>query len=168
MTAKPDKIHTSARIGSKAACAEFFDVSLPTVEAWIRRGMPVVQKGAKGVAWVIDLCAAAEWRFAGPKDAESDPEGMSPADRKAWYEGETKRRDLQIRDKELIPAADVERVIATAFAAISSDIRAIPDNLERRHGIPGDVAESVEALLHEAMDALADKLSSLAPTETAE
>jgi hypothetical protein len=130
--------------------------------------MPVVQKGAKGVAWVIDLCAAAEWRFAGPKDAESDPEGMSPADRKAWYEGETKRRDLQIRDKELIPAADVERVIATAFAAISSDIRAIPDNLERRHGIPGDVAESVEVLLHEAMDALADKLSNLAPTEAAE
>lgn len=168
MTAKTNKIHTSARIGSKAACAEFFDVSLPTIEAWIRRGMPVVQKGAKGVAWVIDLCAAAEWRFAGPKDSESDPEGMSPADRKAWYEGETKRRDLQIRDKELIPAGDVERVIATAFAAISSDIRAIPDNLERKYGISGDVAESVEALLHEAMDAMADKLATLAPVESPE
>jgi len=159
---------SSVRMGSKAGCAEFFDVSLPTVEAWIRRGMPVVQKGAKGVAWVIDLMAAAQWRFAGPTDSEVDPDSMTPTDRKAWYEGETKRRDLQIRDGELIPAADVERVVATAFAAIASDIRAIPDNLERKYGIDGAVAESVEALLYEAMDAMADRLSKLAPVETAE
>lgn len=155
-------------MGSKAACAEFFDVSLPTVEAWIRKGMPVVQRGAKGVAWVIDLCAAAEWRFAGPADSDVDPDGMMPSDRKAWYEGETKRRDLQVRDGELIPAADVERVVATAFAAIASDIRAIPDNLERKYGIAGEVAESVEALLHDAMDAMADRLAHLAPVEVAE
>ncbi len=163
MSQKPAPLTSSVRIGSKAACAEFFDVSLPTIEAWIRRGMPVVQRGAKGIAWEIDLHAAAQWRFAGPTDSEADPDSMSPGDRKAWYEGETKRRDLQIRDGELIPAGDVERVIATAFAAIASDIRAIPDNLERRHGIAGDVAESVESLLHEAMDAMADRLSKLAP-----
>lgn len=150
-------------MGSKAACAEFFDVSLPTVEAWMRRGMPTVQKGSKGVAWVIDLLAAAQWRFSGPADSEVDPDSMPPTDRKAWYEGETKRRDLQIRDGELIPAGDVERVIATAFAAIASDIRAIPDNLERKYGITGDVAESVEVLLHEAMDSLSDRLAKLAP-----
>lgn len=125
--------------------------------------MPVVQKGAKGVAWVIDLLAVAQWRFAGPSDSDADPDSLSPQDRKAWYEGETKRRDLQVKDGELIPAGDVERVIATAFAAISSDIRAIPDNLERQYGIAGEVAESVEALLHDAMDAMADRLSQLAP-----
>ena len=164
MSQNTAKITQSVRIGSKAACAEFFDVSLPTVEAWIRRGMPVVQRGSKGLAWVIDLLDAARWRFAGPTDASgADPDSLSPQDRKAWYEGETKRRDLQIKDSELIPAGDVERVIATAFAAISSDIRAIPDNLERQYGISGEVAESVEALLHDAMDAMADRLSQLAP-----
>lgn len=168
MNTKPVQITSSVRTGSKAACAEFFDVSLPTVEAWIRRGMPVVQKGSKGVAWVIDLLAAAQWRFAGQSDGSADPDTMTPTDRKAWYEGETKRRDLQIRDGELIPSGDVERVVATAFAALSSDIRSIPDNLERKYGIAGDVAESVEALLHEAMDAMADRLSKLAPVEDSE
>ncbi len=163
MSQNTAKITSSVRTGSKAACAEFFDVSLPTVEAWIRRGMPVVQRGAKGVAWQIDLLAAAQWRFAGADESGADPDSLSPQDRKAWYEGETKRRDLQIKDGELIPAGDVERVIATAFAAISSDIRAIPDNLERQYGISGEVAESVEALLHDAMDAMADRLSQLAP-----
>lgn len=168
MTQKPLQITSTVRTGSKANCAEFFGVSLPTVESWIRKGMPIVQRGAKGVAWVIDLCAAAEWRFAAPADSDTDPDSMAPGDRKAWYEGETKRRDLQIRDGELIPAGDVERVIATAFAAIASDIRAIPDNLERRYGIAGDVAESVEALLHDAMDAMAQRLSTLASVEGAE
>lgn len=80
-------------------------------------------------------------------------------ERKAWYDGETKKRELQIRDLALIPAADVEQAIATAFASISQDLRAIPDNLERRLGISAQVAESVELAIHESMNGIADKLS---------
>lgn len=167
---KPEQIsiRKSVRIGNKAECAEFFGVSLPTIEAWIRKGLPVEQKGSKGVSWVIDLLVAAEWRFAGRSGDDQDPESMEPQDRKAWYDGETKRRDLQIKDRELIPAQDVERVIATAFAAIASDVRAIPDNLERKHGISGEVAEAVESELHLAMDTLASRLAEMAPVEVTE
>jgi len=126
--------------------------------------MPVMQKGGKTSPWEIDLLAVAQWRFGVQASGGSvDPESLDPMQRRAWYEGETKRRELQVRDRELIPAADVERVVATAFAALSSDIRAIPDNLERRHGIAGDVAEKVAAALDEAMQSTSERLAELAP-----
>ena len=170
MSQKVSNITSNVRIGSKANCAEFFCVSLPTIESWIRKGMPVVQRGAKGVAWSIDLCAAAEWRFSVPAGAEgtADPESMTPIERKAWYEGETKRRDLQIRDRELIPAGDVERTVATAFAAISTGLRAIPDLLERKYGLSGEIAGNVSEALDLELEALADRLATMAPVTVEE
>ena len=150
---------------NKAELAAWFDVSLPTIEAWIRRGMPISQRGSRGVPWVIDILEVAEWRFSGraDNDGETDPERLSPSDRKAWYEGEARRRDLQERDRELIQAIEVEQAIRTAFAAIGQSLRSIPDNLERRIGISPAVAEQIEEILDEEMTALADRLSSLAP-----
>ena len=66
-------------------------------------------------------------------------------------------------ERRLIPAAEVEQTVATAFAAIAADLKAIPDNLERRHGISGTTAAEVEHAIFEAMDALADRLATFAP-----
>ena len=93
---------------------------------------------------------------------------MTPIERKAWYDGETKRRDLQIRDRELIPAGDVERTIATAFAAISTGLRAIPDLLERKYGLSGEIAGNVSEALDLELEALADRLATLAPVTVEE
>ena len=154
----------SVRYGNKAQTAEFFDVTIPTIDAWIRKGMPVVQRGGKTVAWVVDLCAVAQWRFGSQSSGgEIDPDDLEPIPRKAWYEGEAKKRELQIKDGELIPVGEVERAVATAFSAIASDILAIPDHLERRYGVGADVAAQVGELLADGMDALADRLSTLSP-----
>ena len=150
---------------NKAELAAWFEVSLPTIEAWIRKGMPIAQRGSRGVPWVIDILEVAEWRFSGraDTDGEIDPERLTPSDRKAWYEGEARRRDLQERDRELIPAIEVEQTVRTAFAAIGQSLRSIPDNLERRVGISPAVAEQIEEMLDEEMTALADSLASLTP-----
>lgn len=151
------------RRANKAEVAEFFDVSIKAVDGWVRRGCPVVERGRLNKPWVFDLLVVAEWRITGQRaDADLDPDTLPPSDRKAWYEGEAKKRELQIGAKELIPAADVEQTIATAFAAIAQDIRAVPDNLERRHGVSPEIAEKVEAALFEAMDAMADRLGAFA------
>lgn len=152
------------RKANKAEVAEFFDVSIKAVDGWVRRGCPVVERGRMNVPWVFDLLDVASWRITGQRtDADVDPDTLPPSERKAWYEGETRKRELQVRDRELIPAAEVEQAIATAFAAIAQDMRAIPDNLERRHGIDPQTAEQVESALLEAMDHLADRLAVLAP-----
>lgn len=157
------------RRANKAEAAEFFDVSIPAVDSWLRRGCPVVSRGSRTQPWVFDLLAVAEWRINGRRaDAEADPDSLPPMERKAWYDGETKKRELQARDRELIPAAELESCIARAFAALSQGIRSIPDNLERRIGCSPEIAEAVERLLESEMDAAADVLSAISPVEASE
>lgn len=158
-TAKPK---TGRRYGGKADCAEFFGVSLPTVDAWVRSGMPVEQVGGRGVSWVIDILAAAEWKFTS-QSAENDPNEMSPTDRDKWFRSERNRRDLQILDRELIPRSEVERDVSTAWAAVASDLRSIPDKLERRIGISPLVAEQIEIELNEIAMSMYEKMSEFAP-----
>jgi len=170
-----DPVHFSSvgrlRKANKAEVAEFFDMSIKSIDGWIRRGCPVLHRGGKGEPWVFDLLDVAIWRINGQRpDDDVDPDKLQPIERKAWYDGETKKRELQIRDRELIPAADVEQAIATAFATVSQDLRAIPDNLERRLGVAPQVAEAVEVAIHETMTSIAEKLSafSLSVSEASE
>lgn len=150
------------RRATKAAAATFFDVALPTISDWVRKGAPVVKRGKQGVGWELDLKAIAEWRYGSSGTAgDIDPEKLSPAERKAWYEGETRRVELLVRATELLSASETDRAIATAIAALGHDIRAIPDNLERQHGVSAEVAEFIEVALLEAMNTLADRLSVL-------
>lgn len=114
----------------------------------------------------MDALAVAEWRFSGHSAGEDvDPDQMTPQDRKAWYESETRRRALQVQDRELIPVADVERAIATAFSAIAQGLRSLPDNIERRTGCDPSVVAAIEAVIDAETDALADKLAVLAPVD---
>ena len=154
---------------TRTQAAAFFEVALTTVDGWVRRGAPVVKRGSKGVPSEYDLRALAEWLYAGQMVKEdADPDTMSPQDRKAWYDSETKRRDLQVKDGELIPRPEVERVVATAFAALQQDTLAIPDRLERQHGIRPEVAEKVGHALHGALEAMAERLARLAPVDAPE
>jgi phage terminase Nu1 subunit (DNA packaging protein) len=50
--------------GNKASLAEFFEVSAPTVDDWIRRDCPVETRGKPGQAWVFDFRAVRRWREA--------------------------------------------------------------------------------------------------------
>src|SRR5690242_9512417 len=46
---------------NKAEAAETFGVSLPTIDAWIRKGAPVLRKGTNGVDYEICAPAFGEW-----------------------------------------------------------------------------------------------------------
>src|SRR5574337_1860195 len=95
---------TIARKANKAKLAEFFDVSIPTVDAWVRKGMPVVQRGGVKTPWTFDLLAVALWRYGAKQNDEDefDPERLPPSERKAWFDSEIRRRELQAADRELI------------------------------------------------------------------
>ena len=155
------------RRANRNGVAAFFGVSVGTVDAWTIDGCPCAVKGSRGVSAVYDLLAVARYQFGlgkfKPAGGETlDPETLTPSERKAWYESEIKRRDLQTRDRELIPADEVGRVIATSFSAIAQTIRSLPDNLERRYALPPDVVEGIERTMDDALDGLADHLSVLA------
>jgi phage terminase Nu1 subunit (DNA packaging protein) len=159
---------TAARKATKAQLAEFFDVSIPTIDAWIRKGMPVVERGSKTTPWVFDLLAVTLWKFApdaAGEDAPVDPERLPPGERKAWYDSEMRRREMQKDDRELIPAAEVGQVVATAFAAVAQSIRSLPDNLERRLSLAPEVVDEIGRAMDEHLDDLAARLQILGPVD---
>jgi len=49
-------------IVNQADLAELRNISLPTVRAWVRRGCPYKQKGARGKEWLFNTADVFEWR----------------------------------------------------------------------------------------------------------
>ncbi len=125
------------RSANKAEVAEFYDVTISTIEAWIRRGCPVVQRGRRGSPWILDLLAIAEWRYGATKDDDEvvDPDHMSPKDRKDWYDGEKRRREIQVEDRELIPSSDYEQEYSRMIKLVAAGLETLPDILERDAGL---------------------------------
>lgn len=156
----------AARRANKAEAAAFFGVSLPTISDWINKGAPVLQKGNRGIPWVLDLLAMAEWRFTGATNDGGgpeavDPDQLSPTDRLAWYRAEKERRAILKDERFLLEAPEVAEAIATAFAALAQENRAIPDRLERRHGVAPEIVEAVAEEIDGGLDAIADRLQEL-------
>jgi phage terminase Nu1 subunit (DNA packaging protein) len=139
------------RKANKAEVAEWFGMSVATVDAWIRRGCPAVQRGARGVPWVFDLLQVAQWRFAAPAapggdgSDETDPDSLTPKERLDWYKGEAEKRKLQVADGQLLPAVDHERQMAELLKLSVNWAETFPDVMERDAGLSPEQVERVQA-----------------------
>jgi hypothetical protein len=118
-------------------------------------------RGGHAVYRLTDVIPPLVRPAATPEGDDVDPGNLNPADRRAWYDSELKRRQLQTRDRELIPAEEVQSVVSRAFSAIAQSLLSLPDNLERTTGMTGQDAERVENIVHENMNVLADTLATL-------
>jgi phage terminase Nu1 subunit (DNA packaging protein) len=154
---------SSLRKANKAQVAEFFDVSMATVDAWLRRGCPYIQQGNKGLAWVIDLRAAAEWYFKGASEkaaaTSEDPEKLSPKERLDWYRGARERTKHLEECGELMKAADYETDLASALKSLAVGLESFPDQLERDVGLSGEGVEVVQRLVDRLREDLHQRLT---------
>jgi hypothetical protein len=117
---KAEKI-PKVRIKNKAEVAEFFGISVPTLDTWLRKGCPFIQQGNRGISWQFDILEIAKWRYGGQEDVGRDnPEEMAPKERLDWYRGD-RERDAHAKERGmLIPFDLIEQLLGSAFA----DIRA--------------------------------------------
>ena len=66
----------TGRIVSRVDLASLCGVSLTTVDTWLRKGCPIVERGSKGREARIDLAAVVDWRIkTAVADAVSGIEG---------------------------------------------------------------------------------------------
>ena len=144
---------------NKAELAEANDVSPQTVDAWIRRGIPYVQRGGRGTQWVFNLLECARWRWGSTEESEDDPEKMPAKDRLDWYRGARERTKHLQECGELLPAADYERELSSAFKAIAVTLESLGDVLERDCGIPPDAVERVNAVCDRERDAMYQRIT---------
>lgn len=154
------------RKANKALLAEWFGVSIATVDAWVRRGCPSVQRGEKGRPWIFDLKEVAAWRFGvyerGQPDG-FDPGRMDPKDRLDYYRSERERLKMEQETGDLIPAVEVERVAAEVLKSIAQTLDTLPDVLERDAGISPDAVLVVQRVIDAARESMFGDLQQIAP-----
>ena len=63
-----------------------------------------------------------------------DPDKMFPKDRKDWFQSENERIKLETSLRQLIPAEESHREMATIIKAIARSAGHLADRLERDHG----------------------------------
>lgn len=146
MAAIPAIAVPAARQANKAMLAGWFGVSVPSVDGWLRRGCPYVQKGDKGRPWVFDLLEVSRWRFGQSPlpDEDRNPEDMTPKERKDWYEGEKVRVGLEVEKGNLITLDEYRREMARILKKIATTLETLPDTLERQCALPPDVVSKMQ------------------------
>ena len=147
---------------NKAGIAELFGVHVSTVDAWIRRGCPALRRGSLSQPWEFDALDVMRWRF--EKDAPRapvDPDLMTPPDRRAWYQSEHLRRQLRIRDAELIPREEVEECVELVTRIINTAVREFPACFVAQAGAGPEVTRTIEKTLEGILDHFNDSMASV-------
>lgn len=148
---------------SKAELAKEFRVSLPTITAWLHRGLPHVTRGGKGRSWQFELADAIAWRIEdviqqridtgdeGLLDLQTERAKLAKAQRQKL------EREIATLDGKLIPAEDVERVWSGMIGAFRARMLALPSRLApvvAAEVEPGSCFAALQAGIHEALTEL--------------
>lgn len=144
------------RKANRIETAEWFDVSAPTVDGWVRDGCPYVIKGSKGVPWQFDLRAVAEWHY-GRKakqpheehdSAFGNPDSLHPKDRRDWYEGERVREKVEELKANLVSRDEFDAEKERVFSVIAECLAMLPDKLTAACGL----SPAASAVLRDLID----------------
>lgn len=128
------------------------------MDAWIRKGMPFVEKGNQTKEWEFDTAAVAQWReeqaIANALGNVGDIEIEEARRRKLVAEATLLEIELEERRRQVIPYAEVEEGIVHAYLTIKQRLRTIPERI-----MPQLISETDEQLcrhllLNEIDDAL--------------
>lgn len=165
---------------NRADLSAIFGVSLPTVTAWHKEGMPCEEEGRRGKEWVFDTVACIEWRASrmfrpgttGPgrtlRQHPTDP-FAELTDAPETLEDAQLRKESALADKHelaaakeaglLVPINEVAAVVAEENARVRVRILGIPNELRPlllthlgndRKAVEQAVAK-VEGIVHEAL-----------------
>ena len=136
------------RTANKAGMAAFFEVSVPTVDAWIRRGCPHVARGGRGKIWQFDVLEVAKWYYGGQdKTNVEDTEKLAPKDRLDWYRGARERTKHNQETGELVSIGQYVAELSAALKLIANNLESLPDLLERDVGLDANGVIKVQAVI---------------------
>lgn len=147
-------------------------LSLPTLRARLREGLPCVQEGSRGKAWQFDLAECVAWNTdrAVNKAVGTVDAGLSRAD----LELQILVEDLKLKRVaaakvlgEVAPLDDVERAISSAFVEVRQAMLALPDRVALRV-LALDSETEVKSLLEEEIDIALSSLVDIELLESAE
>ncbi len=147
---------------NRAEMAEFCGIALTTLDDWLRRGCPYVQRGSKGKAWVFNSAKVVQWRA---DDIRSETAGVQVASadelKRRKLEAETELVELELAEAKglVAPIEQMERAQSKAFGEVRANLRnVLPARTAGR--IAGEKNETkIKAVLLEEIDLALEALS---------
>ena len=155
-----------AHLLSERQVAALFEVSRDTVSRRLRDVRQSGERSGFPVYHMRDVAPAmcGDGRQAVSGDDDFDPLKLPPKDRDHWFASEQKRVKLEADLRGLIPAEDVERVLAAAFKSLSGSLDMLPDVLERECGLSAAAVQQCIKAIDGARQSLYDQLLGLCDT----
>lgn len=117
---------------NRSSLAEHIGVSLPTIDRMVKQGVPVVQRGSRGVEWVFDLAEVIRWQIerAVEQAAGDEPTGLEEIERRtAHAKMEMAELELATKRNQVATIRDFERAQAKAFAEIRTNVMNVPQRV---------------------------------------
>lgn len=161
--------------------AEAMQVSVPTVTAWITKGMPVEQEGGTGKAYELRLSACWAWRQAQKAEeslrtekvrraqaamrlaliggAEGDSVmGLDPKTRREIISAQIEHERFQRERNQLLRREDVREAFDIALTLIRDGLNAAPDIIERRFALEPKIIDALIDICDEIQAGVRDSL----------
>lgn len=117
---------------TRSGLADIFGVALPTVDGWVRQGVPYVQRGGRGKEWRFDTADVAQWlRDKAVTDATGETQTDEAELRRRKLQAETAKAELELAKArgKVATIRDFERAQAAAFAQIRANVMNVPQRV---------------------------------------
>jgi DNA-binding transcriptional MocR family regulator len=142
-------VHSGARLWSINALADEFGIDRRTVKKRLD-GIAASGEVNGHQAWRLRDVAIAvmgpQSAFAGDPDF-LDPDKLEPSDRLKHFQALREKSKWMAEERHLIPASEVEQVVATAFKSLAQSLDTLPDVLERDCAMgPDEVERAIEVV----------------------
>lgn len=170
---------------NRSQLAAAFNTSENTIDRWRKDGMPVEQEGTNGQAYTFQLskcwawqCAREDARKAASEKADRSVQQMrmemiggsvgetemslSNRERREIYEVTVAYDKLAKERGELVPRAEVIKLLDEVLSKVRSGVVGLPDRLVRDAGLSGKQVEQAVAATDDILVQLHDALSELA------
>lgn len=149
---------------NRTEMARHLGVAMPTLDEWVRRGCPVVERGGRGRQWKFNSAEVRAWRDEDIRHQMADTRLASTEElkrRKLAAETETVELELAKAKDLVVPVEQFERALAKAFGEVRAGLRnVVPGRAARRLIGESDETRVKAVLLDEidqALTALADE-----------
>lgn len=128
-----------------------FGVAPKTIVEWQEQGLPIAKRGSAGIPSEYEADRCITWFV--NREVERAA-GESAKDRLSRLQGDKIERELQVMDRDLIPAAELEPALQRFFSDHCSEMDQVPE--EYCDAIAAMAGDSIA--VHQALSDLVRKL----------
>lgn len=145
---------------NKRDLADFFGVSIPTLDAWISAGLPAMTEGTNGRSYEFQASVAWAWKCSrddgerekntqaaaaiaamrlaliGGKSGNSI-QSLPPKERQQLYDVEASFEKLKRERNQSLDRDEVQQVLNDLLRIVRDGVSALPDTLERDANLDG-------------------------------